>query len=80
LAIIQPVTLAELNKPLPFDLVKEAYRHDIMEHNTLIRYGFKKGSLLFVPDPDEESNKNYHRGKVLFQDVLLSKTSNRSIK
>jgi hypothetical protein len=36
LAIIQSVTLAELNKPLPYDLIKESKRHDVLEHNTLI--------------------------------------------
>ena len=40
LAIFQPVTLDDLNHRLPSDLIQEEKRHEIMEHNTLVKYGF----------------------------------------
>ena len=69
LAIIQPVTLSDLNKPLPYDLIQETKCHIVMEHNTLIRYGIKSGNIMPVPDPEEEHGKKFHAGKAIFKDA-----------
>jgi hypothetical protein len=78
LAIIQPVTLSDLNKPLPYDLIQEAKRHEIMEHNTLVRYGFQKGKILPVPDPEEEHNKKFLKGKAIFDETSARKNKRTS--
>ena len=45
-----------LNHPLPYDLHIELQQLKIMEHNTLIRYGFEKGIEQTVFDPETESH------------------------
>ena len=54
LCITEPVTLQDLNKPLPFNLCVEANRLDALEHNTYIRYGFREGTPRSVQDPESE--------------------------
>ena len=44
-----------LNHPVPFDLQVENKRLEIMEHNTLVKYGFKKGVEQRVFDPESET-------------------------
>ncbi|KAG6815096.1 hypothetical protein H0H93_010990, partial [Arthromyces matolae] len=56
LVIVKKVTLDDLNKALERDLVIETRRHEVMEHNTLVRFGFKQGSLHEVPDPEGEKS------------------------
>lgn len=68
LTIIEPVTLSDLNKPLPYDLICENRRHEVMEHNTLVRFNFKAGDLQQVPDPEEEKGKPLKIGKVKYCD------------
>jgi hypothetical protein len=63
LAIFQPVTLDDLNHRLPSDLVQEEKRHEIMEHNTLVKYGFIQADILSVPDPEGETAENFPQGK-----------------
>jgi hypothetical protein len=63
------VTLSDLNKPLPYDLIQEAKHHIVMEHNTLIRYGFKSGNIMLVPDPEEEHGKKIYTGRAIFKDA-----------
>lgn len=54
LCITRPVTLETLNRPIPYDLYIE-YRHlQIMEHNTLIKYGLESGTMQEVFDPETE--------------------------
>lgn len=36
LAVIQSVTLSDLNKLLPYDLIQETKCHEVLEHNTLV--------------------------------------------
>lgn len=57
LCITEPVTLQQLNKPLPHALVIDAQRLQVIEHNTYVNYGFSKGSLKPVPDPETERNQ-----------------------
>jgi PIF1-like helicase len=76
LAIIQPVTLSDLNKPLPYDLIQETKQHEVLQHNTLIRHGFKTGGLLVVPDPEEEQNRKIIREKVIFNETDKNQGSN----
>lgn len=71
LAIIDPVTLADLNKPLPIDLIREGRRESVMEHNTLIRYGFSKDTMQQVPDPEGENWMMSYKPKVNFFDGPL---------
>ena len=54
LCLTEPVTLQQLNKPIPADLYAEAQRLKILEHNTYIRHGLRSGSLKAVPDPEAE--------------------------
>lgn len=46
LFIVEPVTLDQLNKLLPPDLVSEMRKFELMSHNTLVTHGFCKGELL----------------------------------
>ena len=66
LAIFQSVTLDNLNHKLPSDLVQEERRHEIMEHNTLTKYGFLQADILSVPDPEGETTENFPQGKPLY--------------
>ena len=66
LAIFQPVTLENLNHRLPSDLIQEEKRYEIMEHNTLVKYGFLQANILPVPDPEGESAENFPQGKPLY--------------
>lgn len=55
LCLTRPVTLEMLNRPIPYDLQIENKRLGIMEHNTLVKYGFKKGVQQAVFDPESET-------------------------
>ena len=39
ICLIEPITLSDLNKPLPTNLKKENLRLKALEHNTLVHYG-----------------------------------------
>jgi len=52
LALLQPVTLEDLNEPPPLDLRVEHRRQKALEHNTLIRLGYLDGDYVEVPDPE----------------------------
>ena len=54
LCITEPVTIQHLNKRLPHDLLQEVRRLDAIEHNTMISHGFKKGTLISVPDVESD--------------------------
>lgn len=54
LCISRLVTLDQLNKPLPSDLLQEARRFDAIEHNTYIKHGFCDGTVINVPDAEAE--------------------------
>lgn len=64
LCITEPVTIQQLNKPLPHDLLQEIRRLEAIEHNTMITHGFKKGTLISVPDV--ESDCLDHSPKIQF--------------
>ena len=63
LAIFQPVTLDNLNHKLHSDLVQEERWHEIMEHNTPVKYGFLQTDIFSVPDPEGETAENFLHGK-----------------
>jgi hypothetical protein len=63
LPIFQPVTLDDLNHRLPSDLVQGEKHHEIMEHNTLVKYGFLQADILSVPDPEGETAEKFPQGK-----------------
>lgn len=54
LCITQPVTLDQLNKSLPRDLICEVRRFDAIEHNTYVRRGLRPGKIIPVPDAEAE--------------------------
>lgn len=54
LCLIHPVSIEHLNKPLPYDLVREVERLEALEHNTYIHFGFQQGILKEIPDPESE--------------------------
>ncbi|KAG1776713.1 hypothetical protein EV702DRAFT_1198103 [Suillus placidus] len=56
LCITQPVTLDQLNKPLPCDLMCEVRRFDAIEHHTYMCCGLHAGELMPVPDADAEKS------------------------
>jgi hypothetical protein len=56
LCIVCPVSLDDLNKPLPSDLFLEMKRIDALEHNTQVQYGFS--SECVIPVPDTKSNRS----------------------
>jgi hypothetical protein len=55
LCVTHTVTLDQLNKPLPVDLIREVRRFEAIEHNTYIRCGFRTGEYVQVPDAEAES-------------------------
>ena len=55
LCITEPVTLQQLNKPVPHSLLLETRRLAALEHNTYIQYGFSEGIFQTVPDPEGET-------------------------
>ena len=60
-------------------MIQEAKWHEIMEHNTLVQYGFKAGSLCLVPDPEEERNKKFHKGNAIFDESSQKKNKNKAV-
>lgn len=55
LFLMRAITLDKLNIPHSNDLLKELARYKPMEHNTMIKYGFKTGTPMPVPDPEDSS-------------------------
>ena len=55
LCITETVTIQQLNKPLPHNLLQEVRRLEAIEHNTMVIHGFKKGTLISIPDVESES-------------------------
>jgi len=62
LAITKEVTsLAQLNCPLPKDLLNETRQLEALQHNTLVQKGFlDNGILVDVPDPEKEDGQGVH--------------------
>lgn len=56
LAILRQVSQDNLNKPLPFELLCENERHELMAENTMITSGFMVGVLRSIPDVELEKN------------------------
>jgi hypothetical protein len=56
LYIMQPVSIQDLNKPMPYSLLQETKRLQTIEHNTYICYGFIKAQYQVIPDPESETN------------------------
>ena len=54
ICLIEPITLSDLNKPLPTSLKKENLRLMALEKNTLIHYGFESGKYIDIPDVENE--------------------------
>lgn len=59
LCITEPVTIQNLNKPLPHDLLEEVRRLEAIEHNTLITYGVQSGPPIPVPDAESECSSTH---------------------
>jgi len=55
LCITKPVTLEMLNKPVHYDLYIENIHLQDIEHNTLAKYGFNKGPVKQVLEPESEN-------------------------
>jgi hypothetical protein len=56
LCITRAVTIDQLNKPLPVDLVREVQRFEAIEHNTYIRCGLRTGEYVQIPDAEAEKS------------------------
>jgi hypothetical protein len=61
LCITRLVTLDQLNKSLPSDLLQEVWRFDVIEHNTYIKHGFHAGTIIDVPDSEAEYSTMKHK-------------------
>jgi hypothetical protein len=69
LFITEPVTLQQLNKPLPDDLIFEMdERLSAIEHNTMVKYGYLEGSPVVVPDAEGENQITAHKYKFHYKD------------
>ena len=85
LFVSRPVSLEMLNHPLPYDLHVELQRLKIMEHNTLIKYGFEKGIEQKILDPEAESHlqtteHNIIRPKFEFEEAKSRLTKDKKRK
>ena len=56
LYITEPISLNDLNKPIPYNLLQESNRLNVIEHNTYIQYGFRHGPFQTPKDPESEQN------------------------
>ena len=56
LYIMEPVELENLNLTIPYNLLQEIKRLDIIEHNTYIKFGFNSAPYKTVIDPESEEN------------------------
>lgn len=54
LCITHAVTMDQLNKPLPVDLIREVQRFEAIEHNTYLRCGLRTGEYVQIPDAEAE--------------------------
>ena len=54
LRITHPVTVHDLNKPLPFQLVQDNDRLEAIQHNTMVKHSFISGAHKSIPDPESE--------------------------
>jgi hypothetical protein len=54
ICLLQPVTIEQLNKPLPRNLLLEVRRFDAIEHNTYVRRGLRTGEPVPVPDAEAD--------------------------
>lgn len=79
---VHPVTLNDLNKPLPHDLYMEVQRLKALEINTSIKHGFGSGSTIQIPDPESEitGHKSASSPKVLAEFITPSKDLEKSLK
>ena len=56
LYITEPVELENLNKPIPYNLLQEIKRLNLIEHNTYIKFGFSTAPYKVVIDPESEES------------------------
>jgi hypothetical protein len=56
LYIMQPVSIQDLNKPMPYSLLQETKRLQTIEHNMYICYGFIRAQYRVIPDPESKTN------------------------
>ncbi|KAG1733088.1 hypothetical protein EDD22DRAFT_960256 [Suillus occidentalis] len=54
LCITHAVTMDQLNKPLPVDLIREVQRFEAIEHNTYLHCGLRTGEYIQIPDAEAE--------------------------
>jgi PIF1-like helicase len=80
LCITEPVTLQQLNKPLPHDLLLESACLDALEHNTYIEHGFADGPLVKVIDPESERSLARTTFKARFDNTEDKQRQNKSKK
>ena len=73
LCITEPVTIQQLNKPLPHDLLQEIHRLEAIEHNTMITHDFKKGTLISVPDVESDCLDRYPKIQLIQEEKKVKK-------
>jgi len=78
LCITEPVTIQQLNKPLPHDLLDEVHRLESIEHNTLITHGFRKGTLVPVSDVESENSLTHRNHKIKVIQERINKRKRKS--
>lgn len=78
LAILRQVSLENLNKPLPFELLCEDERHKLMAENTVITHGFMIGVLRSIPDVELEKNVSQLNLPSPFKQLVGKRTRKRA--
>jgi hypothetical protein len=68
LCLTQPVSLQQLNKCIPLDLLLEVSQFDALEHNTLVSYGYHEGPHVCVPDGENENGVAQYVPSACFQE------------
>jgi len=72
LCITQLVSLRQLNKQIPTDLLHEVSRFDALEHNTMVTYGYRSGSLVVLPDAESEGRWGRYVPTARFEEETAS--------
>ena len=72
------VSLNDLTQEIPYSLFFENMRFKILQHNTLIKYGFTANKLQDVPDAESEKKMNLSLSIATFDFEPLKPKKNKN--
>ena len=78
LALMNKVSLNDLTHEIPYSLFFENMRFKILQHNTLIKYGFTANKLQDVPDAESEKKMNLSPSIATFDFEPLKPKKNKN--